>query len=232
MKKPLLFLMMFFLLSFSVTAQSVTEHDVTISSPQETYYCQPVLSADGCLIQTQTTITNNRAGNIATRIYFDSNKAVALRDFKTDGQSIAVEKSRGKNIHSLNTDIISSGQTKTYDIEFYANEDGKYNMSVFFNGNWVILDPFFNVTYNATSPTLHLKTGRVSTFNDSQFNQQINITTGVSDSLDSTTFIIQKKNIGSTAASLRIGARFDETSGTIAQDYSDLSLDGTYFNSP
>ena len=66
----------------------------------------------------------------------------------------------------------------------------------------LVLDPIYQVDYSPI-PASHLISGNVSSFNDTQFAQMLNITVGVSDSSDATTYITRAyTNITNTSAVL------------------------------
>ena len=191
MNKLPLILLLFLISSLTATAQVfVNESDIIISSPKEQYFCEPIISSDGCLVKTTTDITNNRLGAINPILEFDANQFVSMRTFSDQSQSIQLVDPRGYNIKSVGNHVILSGETKTYEVDFWIEENGKYNFSVFFSGTRVTLDPFFNVSINATAPSLYLSNGTVNIFQDFEFGNTTEISAELSDDLDATDFLI------------------------------------------
>jgi len=200
--------------------QSVYEDSVYIESDKETYFCEPVISPDGCLIKANILVRNDRLSAINARFDFDSNKDIAIRDYRNRGQSIAVDSSRGKSIRSSSLFQISSGDAESIALEFYAKEDGKFDFSVFFAGTTVRLDPFFNITYNTSIPSIHLSNGTNNTISDSQYGNLVEITNELSDNSDMTKF--QTRDLIPSVGHWR----FEEGSGINATDSSGNNLHG------
>ncbi|NIQ15368.1 MAG: hypothetical protein GTO02_13530 [Candidatus Dadabacteria bacterium] len=174
--------------AIATAQQSITEHGVTITSDKLHYNCVPVTSSDGCLIQSKITVENNNNFPINAFLEFDADKQVKVRQFRNKGLDIATTRTKSKDFDSVVPYLIGSNQQEVYDLEFFVKEDGKFNFSVFFNGKRTILDPFFNTTVNNTNPTLHLDSGRVTAYNDSQFLIIQNLTNELFDESDITKF--------------------------------------------
>lgn len=174
--------LMLFLSVPSVSSEvSVSRDGFTISSDEQ-FYCQPVESRYGCLIDSYVIIENQNP-DVSASIRIDSDKQIYLREYVTK-----TARSVGTTLESIDDIIISSGRYR-YPIRFYAKESGKFNFTITYLGTEITLDPYFNVTYNTTSPTLHLLNGIVSQYDDIQFGSINNITDNeLSDSDDSTSF--------------------------------------------
>ena len=164
MKFPVIFVLIVLLLSMNAYAiTSVTQNQITIAASKETYFCEPILSSDGCLIKTHLTIENNRVATINPFLIFDSNQVAAIRTYAYDNTNIQQNKAKGKNIRSSGNVQIKANEIQDVYIDFYAKESGKFNFSIEWGAFTVKLDPFFNVTINASSPSLHLINGENNT---------------------------------------------------------------------
>lgn len=216
MKKSIILLLIVLMLTFStVNGVSVEDANFKIESSKETYYCQNIISNDGCLIKADVTITKLTPGNKLVDLYLDSNQDITIRNHedKRRGLSIATDKGKGRNIASSGQTLISDSNPITLDLYFYASETGKFNYSIKYDGNtWLVLDPIFNTSFNVTTPSLHLINGSNNNVSDNDYLTQNDITTGLSDGSDLTTF--------STFNTLNATAyyRFNEGSGSNATD--------------
>ncbi|NIV11323.1 MAG: hypothetical protein GWN62_08580, partial [Aliifodinibius sp.] len=200
MKKQLtILLLVLSLIPIAVAQQSITENGVTITSDKLHYNCVPVTSNDGCLIQSKITVENNNAHNINAFLEFDADKQVKVRQFRNKGLEIATTRGKAKSFDSVIPYLIERNDVEEYDLEFYVKEDGKFNFSVFFNGKRTILDPFFNTTFNNTNPTLHLNSGRVTSYNDSEFLVVQNLTNELFDESDLTKFETSRTQFSNNA---------------------------------
>lgn len=201
----------------------IEQDNLRVKSLQETFFCSNIVSEHGCLIQAKLEITNKKGSNQDLDIWFDSNKDVTIRDYSVDLQNIAIDKSKGKSIKSQNKKQFKNNKVTPVLLNFWAKESGKFNLSIRLGSDVYVLDPFFNITYNTSSPSLHLLNGTSNLVNDSNYTQTVNITTGLSDGSDVTTF--ETSSLTDTLAYYR----FEEGSGTDAEDSSGNGLDGTIF---
>lgn len=204
-------------------AETVSNSDFVIQSSKDTYFCENIINSEGCLVKTDITIIKTTPGNKLVTLDFDSNREISFRDHadKRLGFSIALEKSKGKNIQSLSTYLIESNVPVQLEVNFFASESGKFNYSIHYDSTSLVLDPFFNVTHNVTSPSLHLIEGANNTILDSEYSSTVDITSGLSDGSDATTF--QTNTLQNASAIYR----FEEGSGTVAIDSSGNGNNGT-----
>ena len=80
MKYRLITYILIFILTLAIASAqvSVTENQVTITANKETYFCEPIFSPEGCLIQGSIDVTNSRPGAISSLLSLDSNKVSYL----------------------------------------------------------------------------------------------------------------------------------------------------------
>jgi len=186
----ILILLFLFIILISVNAKkvSVNQEDVIIES-EEIFYCQNIYSNGGCLINGYVDITNNNNFPINPKFYLDTNTPIIVRDYLTKGQSIALEKSKGKNINSLNFIKISPLETIKVNIKFYAKETGKFNYTLRWQDKEVILDPIYNISHIPQELlSLHLLNGTNDQYQDSQYQELYEIQTELSDDNNTTQF--------------------------------------------
>ena len=190
------YLIIFVLFIGIASAGTVTRNGITISSSKDTYFCEPVFSSDGCLIKTKIFVTNDKLTSISANYEIDLNRNVALREYNDGSKSIATKESRGRQLDTSRTDSIGISEVKTISFQFYVKKSGKFNFSVFIPalGQRIKLDPFFNISIsNTTSPSLHLINGTTNLIDDNLYEQQIEISTELSDNDDLTTFQTNKQ---------------------------------------
>jgi len=185
-----------------ISATSVSENDITITSDKDFYYCEPIFNDKGeCLIKAKLTVTNN--GNKNYNLDGETSFNIPLENtdyFFPDGKK-AKKKSQGKG-HGLDKshglDKIQLKKDESYEVyaHFWVKEAGKFNFTVnayqLGNNNLLgtaILDPPFNASINSETPSWHLINGSLeSDLGIYDYEAQINITSGISDDSDSTRY--------------------------------------------
>lgn len=189
MRRQILWIGMLIILISFVNATTITENEITITSDKDTYFCEPIYNQYGeCLIRAKINVTNER------------NKAINLDGLSTFSNSISDLTYISSNgvipqqaQDKIPQELFLGGESKIYELQFYIKENGKFNYSVNLfqlgTGNLIAtttLDPFYNITINATTPNYLLTYGICMNESVFEFENQTDITTEISDGLDST----------------------------------------------
>lgn len=193
MVRHLILFLVFILVLPTVSAlTTITQDGVTITSSKETYFCEPVIREKGCLFKTQATIQNKNGFTALGKYGIEASEDIILSNINDGTSSLSLEKDQDRKIETGNTFELLSGQKKTVDISFFASKSGKFNITFHFGSFSAVLDPFFNVTINASSPSLYLQNGSVDTDQDFNFGNATEISTELNDDLDATDFLITR----------------------------------------
>ena len=226
MKWKLLPLLLLLIIPLAVAVpESVTRDLYTITSPSDIYYCQPIFRGDSCLIKSQIEITNNNA--IASDLTYkvETSEQVEVRNFQDKSKSIGLSRDKGQRFNS-GTVNLRAGATTTIDLNFYASKSGKFNFSIFYGGKELKLDPIFNVTHNASVPSLHLINTTSNLVPDGSYSSTSEIASDLSDGLDATNFETNEPSAIPINGSLIGFWKFDEGSGINCTDSSARGLHG------
>jgi len=185
-------LLILFILVPVVTATTVTQNDITITSDKDTYFCEPIYNQAGeCLIRSYITVTNGRTSAI---------NLDGLSTYSNSVSNIEYVSSEGSRIPqhaqaAIPQELYLGGESKTYLLQFWAKENGKFNYTVNLfqlgTGNLIattVLDPFYNITINASVPSYHLKDGVVLNDSLTEFENYTDITDGLKDGSSATNY--------------------------------------------
>ena len=188
-KYPLfiIFLLFFILCSFTIFAKQTIEENGFRIEAKDNYYCEPIYRGDECLIIADFLIVNTQNSN--KDIYIDTSyttkvKVDGYKD-KKDKTYYKTDKDKTKTKDKVKIDKYSN---KTFTVYLWTENSGKFNITVDDNNILTILDPYYNITTNASAPSYHLINGTVNTYPDYDFTQQNEISSGLSDSSDITTY--------------------------------------------
>lgn len=149
MAKKLLFGLVIILCLFLnfVNATSVTENEITIISDKDTYYCLPQFDEnDNCLIRAIINVTNERASSVNLDGLSTFTSSIVSLDYLNPAREHLPQEA----IDKLPAELFLGGETKSYILEFYVNQSGKFNYTVDIfqlgTGNLLattVLDPFY-----------------------------------------------------------------------------------------
>jgi len=201
----LTFLLLAILFSFSVATakqQSVLHDNINIISDKDTYYCEPIFNDKGeCLIKAVITVTNeghntvNLDGNasfstsIPSAGFIDANSP---RKLKKNGQN-SPRKLKKNGHKGLDKIQVASGGNYSIIMQFWTNTTGKFNFSVnaYHLGNdkllgTAVLDPIYQTTLNANTPSYALRGGVINTTSVNDFASKYDVAENLSDSNSAT----------------------------------------------
>ncbi len=209
------FIAFFVLICISlVSAQKVSQNGITIMSDKDVYFCEPIFKGDSCLIRAKITVTNSNQNQYSIRGYTSFSKhdikktkfllhrkQGIIQSLPKRKQKIIIGKKRKQHFlddNSFDSVPLLQKDKFTMTVEFWANTSGKFNYSIdLYNPSTdqfigsVVLDPFYNVTTNATTPSYQLIDGVAMNYSQDKFNQKIDITSGLSDNNASTKYFSQ-----------------------------------------
>lgn len=206
--------------------KQVENDDFSITSTQEVYYCEPIISDFGCLIPIEFNITAKKikTSDSGIELAFSTDK-VKIKDF--DGLDV-----------KSNNNKLQIKFDKKQDYQFHANiwalEDGKFNINIFDGATLLLsLDPFINVTINSSYPSYWLINGTNNISNINQYQQTIENSAGLSDAYTYTNYttrnyyIMSMKYIKNQTDGVFEGTDYITTTGEIVAvnfTISDVSL--------
>lgn len=192
-KLVILWVLLFLVSLISVFAEpkvstTVESKDFKISSSKEVYYCKPVFSDKGCLIKVDFNIFSDVDSKLSgyedlvVEIAFSHDK-VYVKDFYTTN-SLSKDNTLGVSFEKSND--------YPFYVDVWAKKDGKFNVNIYDGKNLLLsLDPFINITTNATYPSYHLINGTVDVYSDDMFEEKIEISAGLSDNISSTNYTLR-----------------------------------------
>jgi hypothetical protein len=154
------FILLSLILPILAKPQSITQNSITITSDKEFYNCLPIYNDRGeCLIRAVINVTNLRGNtiNLDGEAFFSSQ--IDRIDFKKtyveDSKNYEATSPNSKKLKQIQ---LRGGESYITTMEFWVNQDGKFNYSVsafqLGNNNYLgtaILDPYYHTT-NLTSP--------------------------------------------------------------------------------
>lgn len=185
---PLLFTLLFYTPE-TYADNKIDSNNFIIQTDKEYYNCLPIISKDGCIISGTVYITNNDDKNHNIDLGLDFSTDVKIRDHKD------IRKVKSKNFKSDKKTLIKKGETLTIPFSFYTKESGKFDYYIDTGTFEVRLDPYYNVTYNTTNPSLQLFNGALCQFTDDEFEHYSNIYQGLSDNDLDTSYYTFKHTI-------------------------------------
>lgn len=220
---PVLFL--FVLMAYGVLGISIENADVRLTSKQ-VFYCEPVFRGEQCLVKAWFEV--------------DSLTDLGLQqikiDYKDDGQKAYASKDTTYSLVEGSTQVannavqqtLSKGLSQRVYFEFWTAKSGKFDVVLGKAASPIlVLDPFYNVTINSSSPSYYLVNGTSNNVSDSQYSQKLEISSGLSDSSDATKYELRNALFGSQFVPNTVGAyRFEEGSGTTIVDSSPFGNNG------
>lgn len=177
---------------------SVTKSGYSITTPKETFFCEPIYKGNSCLIKAKITLNNVNLLDVSVDYKMEASKDIEFRQYYDSSSSIATDTNIGSVFNTINKKQLRKSSSNEINFEFWASESGKFNFSIIYGGVELKLDPFFNVTIDPSAPSLHLINGTTNLINDSQYSAQIEISSELSDSLDSTNFITNNPTTNNT----------------------------------
>lgn len=229
-------ILFFLFLSFaSAKEQKVSERGYEIIADSDSYSCHAINVGDYCLITAKMQIVNSYQKFKDVELALDSSSEITM---SLDGKSNYVKSKLNKKTQLAGHEMNSSkkfrykvnGNTKLDGqssneiiVSFWINESGKFDYLLGDDISIVKLDPYYNITYNASYPSLSLIDGASNTIPDSSYNSSVDITSGLNDGSDATAYqtgnvITQQNSTGNITAS---GFwKFEEGSGNATLDSS------------
>lgn len=213
MGKGIIISLILILLVGIVDATTVSDNEITITSDKDTYYCQPVFQDDACLIVAKISVTNERTSAI------NLDGLSTFTNFVADIEYLSSEGSRipQQAQAMIPQELFLGGEKKTYELRFFTEESGKFDYTVNLyqlgTGNLLattVLDPFYNISVNATSPSYFLEYGITMNESVDEFENKIDITVGLSDGNASTSYLTSFATLPSLSAYFVNGWAFNE----------------------
>ncbi len=178
------------------TAQTaITQNGIEIVSSKETYYCEPIFRNGACLVKTVATIKNNNPFVAVGNYGAEFSKPIQINEIGDSVSTFVLEQDTRGRIETPDNFLLNPDQERKVYLSFFASQSGKFNITFHFGAFSAVLDPFFNVTINASSPSLHLINGSVEIDQDFQFENSTEISTELSDELDNTSFLVRKNKL-------------------------------------
>ena len=188
MGKKLLFSLLIILLLFVIpvySKQTIEENQIRITS-EDNYYCEPIFKGDSCLIRADFLIENIGSGN--KNVFVDASFTDSFIDVEGYKNKKTKEKYDVIGTKTKDKLKIDGYQNISLTLEFWVEINGKFNIIVDNSGTLTILDPYYNVTTNAFTPSYHLINGTINVYSDNEFTQKIDVSSGLFDGNDSTTY--------------------------------------------
>jgi hypothetical protein len=135
----------------------------------DTFHCEPVYKGNACLVKAHFVVESN--ANLANPVV-----SVVFRDSEGRDKGKAVSEAAKQLRYAQGIGGLVRNTPKRIDFEFWTETSGKYDVTV----NGLTLDPYYNITINASYPSLWLKRGMVNSTPDTAFGQ-VDITYNLSD---------------------------------------------------
>lgn len=206
---------------------SVDENDIIVEADKGLYTCTGFPNANNeCLIQGSFTITNNRKNtiNIDTEQLFTSS-VTNIKYYNANQGETKFDKKNPSESNTKKTEklMLQSGDSETYNFEFWTKADGKFDIAVnvyqLGNNNLLattILDPLFQVDYTP-EPAQWLIDGNYLTDDDGDFSNIYNVTANMSDN-NTNSFITIDGESSAIAVEFTSSEGISTTSSTTYQE--------------
>lgn len=201
----------------------VDENKIIISADKPVYYCEPVFKDGKCLVKigfyvenvedaekpiTIVTEFEQKAENVFIEKYTDVTDSKAYKETPIDA----------KEPTKTTEQMIKPLEKKYYVIDVWASESGKFNLVVDLGFAKTILDPFINVSINATYPSWYLLNGTNMGSNVDAYASRIDITSGLTDDSTATSYYTSEGQFYTPISTIVEGWSFNDIitgSGTI-----------------
>jgi len=221
MKCRLLIFLLLFIIGLNISTakeKTVTEYkDITLSS-DNTFFCQPIFNEAGeCLIRAYIDINSKKEFNNDITITFKDKGIDAITNKATKFKGLTNKDKSKTNINVIKDKI------QRIEFEFFTSKSGKFDVNI---GSYV-LDPYYNVTINSSSPSYHLINSSSNNASDNNYLAKTEISSGLSDKSDATKYGLSYALVGTQFISNTMGVyRFEEGSGTTIIDSSSFANNG------